>query len=160
MTLYDRIRYARQKANLTQDELAQKLGYRDRSTIAKIESGKVDIPHSKVYSFADALNIPSEYLFGFEEKHWEDDIVEDFTNAHSMDEKAEIVQQNGIDPRYAYEYYLEKHDHDITFQKKGSPQDAQIDKALTRELFSLFSRLSKDQQQSVIDYLRFLLSKS
>lgn len=28
-----------------------------------------------------------------------------------------------------------------------------------RELLSLFSRLSKDQQQQVLDYLRFLLSK-
>ena len=51
MTLYDRIRQRRIELNLSQDELATKLGYRSRSTIAKIESGANDIPQSKIVAF-------------------------------------------------------------------------------------------------------------
>ncbi|WP_444350553.1 helix-turn-helix transcriptional regulator, partial [Phascolarctobacterium succinatutens] len=47
MTLYDRIRTRREQLNMSQEELAKKLGYKSRSTIAKIESGENDITQSK-----------------------------------------------------------------------------------------------------------------
>lgn len=40
MNLYDRIKARRLELRLSQDELAQKLGYKSRSTINKIEMGK------------------------------------------------------------------------------------------------------------------------
>lgn len=160
MTWFQRIRYAREQRNLTQDELARKLGYKDRSTIAKIETGKADLPQKQIYKFAEALDVPVEYLYGFEERPWEDDIAEDYENARNMKEKIDIVRDNGIDPRYAYKYYLEKHDYDLIPHEKESSQPAFIESEVDRELLSLFSRLTKDQQQQVLDYLRFLLSKS
>jgi DNA-binding XRE family transcriptional regulator len=39
MELYERIKKRREELDLSQDELAQKLGYKSRSTIAKIEKG-------------------------------------------------------------------------------------------------------------------------
>lgn len=51
------IRSFREKAGLTQDELAQKLGYKTRSSIAKIESGVYDVPARKITLFAKALNV-------------------------------------------------------------------------------------------------------
>ena len=77
-----------------------------------------------------------------------------------MKEKIDIVRDNGIDPRYAYKYYLEKHDYDLIPHEKESSQPALIESEVDHELLSLFSRLTKDQQQQVLDYLRFLLSKS
>lgn len=68
MTIHDRIRQCRIQNNLSQDELAQKLGYTSRSTIAKIESGANDIPQSKVQQFADVLNTTVAYLMGLEEE--------------------------------------------------------------------------------------------
>ena len=159
MTWYQRIRYAREQRNLTQDELARKLGYKDRSTIAKIETGKADLSQKQIYKFAEALDVPVKYFYGFEEKPWEDDIAEDYENARNMKEKIDIVRENGIDPRYAYKYYLEKHDYDLIPHEKESSLGTSTDKKVDRELLSLFSRLSKDQQQQVLDYLRFLLSK-
>lgn len=63
---YKRIRELRISAGLSQDELAKKTGYNDRSSIAKIEAGKVDLTQSKLVAFADALNTTPGYLMGWE----------------------------------------------------------------------------------------------
>ena len=62
MNIYDRIRMLRKEEKLTQEELASKVGYTDRTMIAKIESGRVDIPQSKIALFASALNTSTAYL--------------------------------------------------------------------------------------------------
>lgn len=51
---------------MTQEELASKLGYKNKSSIAKIETGANDIVQSKVIEFADALNTTVSYLMGWE----------------------------------------------------------------------------------------------
>ena len=68
MELYNRIKTLREGLGMSQAELAEKLGYSDRSTIAKIESGKNDIVQSKIRAFADALDTTTAYLMG-----WTDD---------------------------------------------------------------------------------------
>ena len=47
-TIYDRIRARRLELGLTVEDLAQQLGYKDKSSISKIENGKADIPQAKV----------------------------------------------------------------------------------------------------------------
>ena len=46
------------------EELAQQLGYKDKSSISKIENGKADIPQAKVELFARALRTTTAYLMG------------------------------------------------------------------------------------------------
>ena len=67
-TLYDRIKSRRTELGLTVEELAHKMGYKDKSSISKIENGKADIPQSKIAAFADALQTPPAYLMGWEEQ--------------------------------------------------------------------------------------------
>ena len=67
MTLYDRIRTRREQLNMSQEELAKRLGYKSRSTIAKIESGENDITQSKIVAFAKALGVKPGYLMGWED---------------------------------------------------------------------------------------------
>lgn len=62
MTMYDRIRKLRVDQNMSQDDLAHKVGYKGRSMIARIESGQVDISQSKVKAFANALNTTIDFL--------------------------------------------------------------------------------------------------
>ena len=64
MELYKNIRSRRIALKMTQQELAQKLGYKSTSTIAKIESGENDIPQAKLAAFADALNTTPAVLMG------------------------------------------------------------------------------------------------
>ena len=64
MELYKNIRSRRIALKMTQQELAQKLGYKSTSTIAKIESGENDIPQAKLGAFANALNTTPAALMG------------------------------------------------------------------------------------------------
>lgn len=63
-----RIRERREALGMTQEELAAELGYKNKSSIAKIETGTNDIVQSKVREFATALQTTSAYLMG-----WDDD---------------------------------------------------------------------------------------
>ncbi len=61
-TIYDRIRKLRNDLQYSQEQLAQKVGYADKTAIAKIEAGKVDLPQSKILAFAKALQTTTAYL--------------------------------------------------------------------------------------------------
>ena len=67
MTLYERIRQLRIHAGMSQDDLARAMGYKDRSMITKIESGKVDISQKKILAFARILNTTPGYLMGIDD---------------------------------------------------------------------------------------------
>lgn len=66
LELYQKIRFLREQLNMSQDELAKKTGYTSRTSIAKIEAGKIDLPQSKIALFANALNTTVAQLMGWE----------------------------------------------------------------------------------------------
>lgn len=68
LNIGQRIRQKRESLGLSQEELAQKLGYKSRSTINKIESGINDITQSKVVKFAQALQTTPAALMGWEDE--------------------------------------------------------------------------------------------
>lgn len=65
--LYINIRKRRIELHMTQSELAERVGYTDRSSVAKIEAGSVDLPLSMVKKIAAALNIEPIKLLGWED---------------------------------------------------------------------------------------------
>lgn len=62
MTTGDRIKKMRIQRGMSQEELAQKIGYRGRDSISKIEVGKAKIPTSKLNDIACALDCSTRYL--------------------------------------------------------------------------------------------------
>lgn len=62
-----RIKVRREQLQMTQEELAKKIGYKSKTTITKIENGTNDIVQSKVCDFAKALNTTPAYLMGWED---------------------------------------------------------------------------------------------
>lgn len=64
MTMYERIKELRLSKGLSQQKLAEITGYQDRSSIAKIESGTVDLPQSKIVLFAQVLGVSPAVLMG------------------------------------------------------------------------------------------------
>ena len=68
LQLYKNIKHRRIALGLSQDELAQKTGYTSRSSIAKIESGKVDLPQTKIKLFAEALETTQADLMGWSDE--------------------------------------------------------------------------------------------
>ena len=68
MTIGDRIREKRMERRWSQRDLAAKMNYSNHSTIGKIESGKVDIPQSRIVQFAEVLGVTPAYLMGWEQE--------------------------------------------------------------------------------------------
>lgn len=62
--LYINIRNRRKELGMNQEALAAKMGYTNRSSIAKIENGSVDIPQSKIIQFAKVLETTPGDLMG------------------------------------------------------------------------------------------------
>ena len=66
-TIGKKIKNRRIELGMSQDELAEKMGYKNRSTIAKIEKGVNDVVQSNIVKFAEVLNTSIAYLMGWEE---------------------------------------------------------------------------------------------
>lgn len=67
MTLGEKIKKLRVKNNMTQTDLAKKLKT-TKQTIFKYEAGIIaDPPLSRIQDLADALNVSTAYLMGWEE---------------------------------------------------------------------------------------------
>lgn len=80
MSIGTRIKEKRLELGFTQEELANKLGYKSKSTINKIEMDINDIPQSKVVAFANALNTTIAYLMGWEDDQSSDNDYSDVKN--------------------------------------------------------------------------------
>ena len=60
------IAIARKQAGMTQEELAERVGYKTKSAINKIELGVRDLPQKKIASFAQALGVTPGHLMGWD----------------------------------------------------------------------------------------------
>lgn len=65
LDLYENIRRLRIKKEMSQGELAKRVGYTGKSMIARIEKGEVDLAYSKILAFADALGVRPAVLMGW-----------------------------------------------------------------------------------------------
>ena len=84
MTIGKRIRRRRKELGMTQEELAKKMGYADRSAICMVEQDKRDITWENVCKYAKALQCSPAYLM-----KWEDPIP---------DEDLELLEEVYADP--------------------------------------------------------------
>lgn len=79
MTLGEKVKLKREELNLSQEELAEKMNYKSKTSIHKIEVGITDLPLSKVKELADVLKTTPAYLMGWEEEKEEKDIFSQLT---------------------------------------------------------------------------------
>lgn len=64
MHIGERIKARRLSLGWSQRELAEKMGYKNHSVIARVEAGKVDLPQSRLDQFAQVLGLTHGYLLG------------------------------------------------------------------------------------------------
>ncbi len=69
-----KIKLRREELGMTQEELAEKTGYKDRSSINKIEKGGNNLPQTKIVAFAQALQTTPSYLLGWEDEEPQDSL--------------------------------------------------------------------------------------
>lgn len=67
MTIGERIKFKREELNISQDELARRLGYKSRSSINKIELGLQNLNQSKIKAIADALQTTPSFIMAWTE---------------------------------------------------------------------------------------------
>ena len=110
LELYQNIRNRRKELGMSQEELAKKVGYTSRSTIARIEKGEIDLSRSKIIAIAKALKTTPSDLMGWseeiddalnEEYHIKEQYFADFFLKLSGDpELIEILNKAAHDIRY------------------------------------------------------------
>ncbi len=66
MTTGQIIKKLREERNMTQEKLAELMGYSHKSSINKIEMGKADLPQSKIVAFAKIFGVIPCALIGVE----------------------------------------------------------------------------------------------
>ena len=67
MKIGEIIKYRREQLEMSQDELARRLGYKSRSSINKIENDASGLPQTKIAAIANALQTTPGYIMGWEE---------------------------------------------------------------------------------------------
>lgn len=67
MELADKVRIRREELGLSQEELSQRMGYKSRSSINKIETGR-PVTQKIIARLAEALDVPVSYLMGWDKE--------------------------------------------------------------------------------------------
>lgn len=90
----DRIRERREALRLSQLDLSQRLGYTDRSTIAKLEAGVNHVNTKKLPALARALETTVSYLMGETDDYYDYDRDPDQRALDIPMETYEILSNN------------------------------------------------------------------
>ena len=96
LQIYSNIKTRRKQLGYTQTELAKKLGYADKSMIAKIEKGQVDLSQSKIMAFAKALETTASVLMGDDGIVTDNEILEIKVTPH---EKEHLTIYRSLDEK-------------------------------------------------------------
>lgn len=100
------IKEKRVELNLSQDELATKLGYSSRSSINKIELGLQDVPKSKAEVFSRVLGIDIAVLMGWDVRDNKPYDFERLPNYNSEFDKATFEASEEIHSQNAFINYI------------------------------------------------------
>lgn len=110
--LYKNIKDRRLALGLTQEELAELVGYSGKSMIARIEKGDVDLPLPKVIAIAKALRISPAELVGWDSQ----EASSDARRGVKIPVLGDVAAGVPID---AIEYYIDEEEIDSELASKG-----------------------------------------
>lgn len=120
LELYENIRALRFHHCMTQSELAERTGYKDKGMISRIERGLVDLPISKIELFAKALGTDPINLMG---NSWDqsDYIVGNLTASEQLllneyrqlNDEGQELAANQVHVMVASGLYIKNHQSDV-----------------------------------------------
>lgn len=148
MKIGERIKNRRIELNITQDELARRLGYSDKSSISRMEnSSKLTL--NKVQLLADALNVSPSYLMG-----WEDEINVDV----DMSNNSGTISNNiGSDSSDTNNTYTTNNYYSSSSLKDGHPCSKITSMDLFYEVLMILKDMNDKQLKDMIRYGNFIL---
>ena len=123
---------------MTQEELAKRLGYKSKTSVAHIENGSRDIPRSVIVQLADILETTPSYLMG-----WTDDSIETSQKLKKLVDDNITSQQ--LKNKDAYFEYILQNSIDKFSENVAANQTeiSEIIKALSAETESYRQYLTK-----------------
>lgn len=95
MAIGQKIKARREELGLTQQQLADRLGYKSKASINKIEMGTNGISQSRIVDFANALQTTIEYLMEMDSGKDENQQHNEY---YTNPETAKVAQQIFDDP--------------------------------------------------------------
>ena len=100
MTIGQRIKQRREELEMSQEELAQKVGYKSRSSINKIELDIQQLTQRKIKAIADALNTTANYILGIDEEvqQQEQELCDLFSMCYGKEAYAAVKKFLRLDP--------------------------------------------------------------
>ena len=101
LQLYENIKKRRLELNMSQQELAESVGYKGKSMISQVENGLVDLPESMIMKFASALDTTPSYLMGWEDEDGDLTVLGQLGDSY---EKQELLKTLG---NYSYDQLSE-----------------------------------------------------
>lgn len=66
LKLYSNIKRLRKLNNMSQQELAEAVGYAGKSMIAQVENGRINLPASMISKFAEVFHVTDLELMGLD----------------------------------------------------------------------------------------------
>lgn len=150
----DKLKICRTAFDLTQDELARRVGS-TKQVISRYESNLRSPKVFVVSQYAKALDVPTAYLADPQISFsiWDHpSYLEDYWNEKSPILKARIVQQRGIDPRIASDYFHTSGDAEKAAAQKGGGLDP-----LDAQLMDWIHRLTDDQKRMLLAQIKTLI---
>jgi len=150
MKIGTRVKNRRLELDMTQDELAQRLGYSDKSSISRIEkSSKLTL--NRVQLLADALNVSPSYLMG-----WEDEINVDM----DMRNNSGTISNNiGSDSSESNNTHTTNNYYSSPCSKDGAPRSNITSMDLFYEVLMILKDMDDKQLEDMKRYGEFIKAR-
>lgn len=182
MTIGQRIKVRREELNMSQEELAKRIGYKSRSSINKIELDLYSLQPSKIKTIADALDTTPSYIMGWDEEasrnEWaskfRDSVMQILNNADSADLEAAGISVQEIEEELSGSEPISLAAACSIADQLGESLDSllghtpkemikaalQQEDGQTAEIIELLLDLSADRRQEALNYLRYLSERA
>lgn len=161
MTIGDRIKQAREKKGISQTELAESIGA-SKQTLYKYEMGIItNIPSDKIEAIARKLEVSPAYLMGWEQQpdaHPPDELLQVILNRLAT---LGITTDNSTSDLTSLQTLIRLADkHNVSLDYLVGRTEKNVPIQADRDVFvEVFSRLTEQEIDSLIDYAKYLLSK-
>lgn len=92
--LYKNIKSRRIELGMSQQALAEKVGYTGKSMVSKVERGEIDLSTTMIQKFADALKTTPSDLMGWNDLEWEPETQEIYYEDNETADYTAFLHQN------------------------------------------------------------------
>lgn len=111
MTVGERIKQIREDKTISQEDLAKKLGLKDKSSVCKIEKAGDNVSTKSIVKYAEALGVTPAVLMGWEKQPVTDYLVSSLYTEEEQ-EFMELYKDADPDVRQAVVLLLKSAKHD------------------------------------------------